>query len=124
MSLSEIHARLAGTSLMYLLVVSVWAFWRFFRKQGVDASYWGMLAIAEILLFAQAGLGGYLWLIGLRPARTIHLLYGFLIPALIPGAYFYTKGRTGRAEILIYATTTIIIVGLLVRATFTGEVSF
>ena len=124
MSFSEIHARLAGTSLMYLLVVSVWAFWRFFRKQGVDSSYWGMLAIAEILLFAQAGLGGYLWLIGLRPARTIHLLYGFLIPALIPGAYFYTKGRTGRAEILIYATTTIIIVGLLVRATFTGEVSF
>lgn len=123
MSISDVHGRLASTALLYLLIVSIWSFWRFFRKEGIDSNFWGMLAIAELLIVAQAALGIYLWLIGLRPARTIHILYGTLIPALIPAAYFYTKGRTGRAEILIYATTTIIIVGLIVRATFTGEVS-
>jgi predicted transporter len=123
MPLTDIHARLSTTSLMYFFVISVWAFWRFFRKQEINSSFWGVLAIAEILLILQVGLGIYLWTIGLRPARAIHLLYGFLIPALIPGAYFYTKGKTGRPEVLIYATTTIIIVGLLIRATFTGEVS-
>jgi len=123
MSISEIHGRLASTALIYLFIISLWSFWRFFRKEGINSNYWGMLAIAELLILAQAGIGIYLWAIGLRPARVIHILYGLLIPALIPGAYFYTKGRTGKAEILIYGTTTIIVVGLIVRATFTGEVS-
>lgn len=123
MSISEIHGRVASTALLYLFIISLWSFWRFFRKEGINSNYWGMLAIAELLILAQAGLGIYLWAIGLRPARVIHILYGLLIPALIPGAYFYTKGRTGKGEILIYGTTTIIIVGLIVRATFTGEVS-
>lgn len=123
MSISEIHGRLASTALIYLFIISLWSYWRFFRKEGINSNYWGMLAIAELLILAQAGIGIYLWAIGLRPARVIHILYGLLIPALIPGAYFYTKGRTGKAEILIYGTTTIIVVGLIVRATFTGEVS-
>ncbi len=123
MSLSDFHGQFATTSLLYLLIVSLWSFWRFYRKQGANSSYWGLLAIGEILIIVQVLLGVYLWIIGLRPARTIHLLYGALIPVLIPGAYFYTKGRSGRAEMLVYGTTTIIIVGLLVRATFTGEVS-
>jgi hypothetical protein len=123
MTIGEIHGGLANTALLYLFIVSAIAFWRFFRKQGIDANLWGMLAIAELLIIAQVGLGIYLWIIGARPGRTIHLLYGLLIPALIPGTYLYTKGRNGRAEVLVYATATIIMVGLVVRATFTGEIS-
>ncbi len=123
MSLSEIHGRLANTALFYLVIVSLWAFYRFFRRQGVDSSYWGALAIAELLLVAQLALGIYLWTLGLRPPRTIHVLYGALIPALIPGAYLYTRGRVGRPEILVYGTATIITAGLIVRAAFTGEVA-
>ena len=123
MSLSEIHGRLANTALLYMLLVSLWAFYRFFRRQSVDTSFWGALAIAEILLVVQLLLGIYLWTQGLRPPRTIHVLYGFLIPVMIPGAYLYTRGRAGRPEILVYGTTTIITVGLIFRAIFTGEVS-
>jgi hypothetical protein len=123
MSFSEIHARLGNTALLYMLIVSLWGFYRFFRRQGVDSAYWGMLAIAELLMIAQAGIGVYLWLEGARPPRSIHLLYGALIPALIPGAYFYTRGRGGRPEILVYGTATIITVGLIIRAIFTGQVS-
>ncbi len=122
MTFSEIHARLANTALYYFLVISVWAFLRFFRKQGLDSSYWGALVIGEILLIVQSLLGGYLWVIGLRPARTIHLLYGLLVPTLIPGAYAYTKGRSDRPEMLIYAAATIITVGLIIRAIFTAQV--
>lgn len=124
MSVGDIHARLGNTALLYFLIVSLWGFYRFFRKQGVDSAYWGMLAIAELLVLAQAGMGTYLWIAGLRPARAIHILYGVLVPALIPGAYLYTKGRAGRPEILVYGTTTIITVGLIIRAIYTGEVAF
>ena len=83
-----------------------------------------MLVIAELLVIAQVLLGIYLWVVGVRPGRVIHLLYGALIPALIPGAYLYTQGRNGRGEVLIYGTAAIFLVGLVMRATFTGEISF
>jgi hypothetical protein len=118
--MSFIHGRLALTAFIYVLIISLWGFWRFFRKQGVSPAYWGALAVGEVLLLAQALLGGYLWIIGLRPGRDIHLLYGVIVPIMIPGAYLYTKGRDGRPEILIYAAATIIDVGLLMRAIVTA----
>ncbi|MDA1329506.1 MAG: hypothetical protein O3B43_00330 [Chloroflexi bacterium] len=123
MTFNEIHARLGNTALLYMLIVSLWGFYRFFRKQGVDSSYWGVLAIAEVLLILQVAFGIYLWVEGFRPPRSIHVLYGLLIPALIPGAYFYTRGRNGRPEILVYGTATIITVGLIIRAIYTGQVT-
>lgn len=124
MNLSEIHARIGNMALLYFLIVSLWGFYRFFRKQGIDSAFWGALAIAELLVIAQVLLGVYLWVNGLRPARSIHVLYGVVIPLLIPGAYLYTKGRSERAEILVYAAATIITVGLIIRAVYTAQAAF
>ncbi len=116
-----IHERLAITALLYFLVISLWGYYRFFRKLGIDSTYWGMLAIAEILVLAEALLGAYLWLTGHQPVRGwLHVLYGSLIPAMIPLAYVYTKGKTDRRDILIYGTVTIITVGLVIRAMATA----
>jgi len=123
MTLSDIHGKLANMAMIYMVIVSLWAYYRFFRRKGIDSSFWGALAIAEILLLAQLFVGIYLWTQGFRPPRTIHVVYGFLIPVMIPGAYFYTRGRVGRHEALVYGTTTIITVGLIFRAIFTGEIS-
>lgn len=116
-----IHERLATTALFYFLIVSLWGYYRFFRKLGIDSTYWGMLAIAEILVLGEALLGAYLWLTGHQPARGwLHVLYGSLIPAMIPLAYVYTKGKTERRDMLIYGTVTIITVGLIIRAMATA----
>lgn len=124
MSIADIHASLGNTALLYFLIVSLWGFLRFFRKQGVDSAYWGMVAIAELLVLAQGALGAYLWFTGPPPARSIHVLYGVLVPLLIPGAYLYTRGRDGRPEMLVYGTATIITAGLIIRAIYTGQVAF
>jgi hypothetical protein len=118
----EIHARLSNTALLYFLVVSLWGYFRFFRRQGINSAYWGALAIAELLVVAEALFGAYLWINGFRPSRSIHVLYGALIPLMIPGAYIYTKAKGGRSEILVYGTATIITVGLILRASFTAEI--
>ena len=120
MLLADIHARLANTAILYFLIVSIWGWVRYFRKQGVDSTYWGMLAIAEILVVVQALLGGYLWIVGLRPGRTLHLLYGIVVLLMIPGAYIYTHGQDERPEIMIYGMVTIVAVGLIMRAMVTG----
>ncbi len=119
-----IHERLATTALYYFLIIALWGYYKFFRKQSIDSSYWGILAIAEILVLGEALLGGYLWFSGFRPARGwLHILYGSLIPAMIPLAYAYTRGRAQRAEILVYGTVTIITAGLILRAIYTAQVS-
>ena len=116
----DIHARFAYTSLYYFVLLSLWGFWRFFRKEGLHPSYWGALAIGELLLFVQGGLGAYLWIIGLRPARSIHILYGVVSLMAIPAVYMYTRGREERAEMLMYGTSTLIGAGLLMRAIMTA----
>jgi len=116
------HSALGTTSLYYFSILSIWGYVQFFRRKSIDSTYWGMLVIAELLIIAECLIGGYLWISGYRPARDLHILYGAVIPLMIPGAYFYTKGRGLRAEFLIYATATIIAVGLILRAIYTAQV--
>jgi hypothetical protein len=58
----------------------------------------------------------------MRPVRSVHLLYGALIPIMIPATYLYTRGRGTKAEIMVYGTTTIITVGFIIRAIYTAQV--
>lgn len=120
MSLPEIHARLGNTALYYLIAMAIWGLWRVLRRQGVDSSYWGALVIGEILILLQGGLGGYMWLSGLRPGRTIHLLYGIVGALIIPGVYAYTKGESDRRVMMIYAFALLFAVGILLRAIMTA----
>lgn len=123
MTLSEVHGSFANTLLFYFIALAVWGSWRFIRKEAVSSSFWGALAIAEVLLALQFLMGVYMWIIGLRPARTVHLLYAVVALLAIPGMYMYTKGRTDRPEMLMYAVVALITIGLILRATFTGQVA-
>jgi heme A synthase len=121
MSLAFIHNRLSITAGLFFLVLALWGFWRFFRKQGIDSSYFGALMIGEILVVLQALVGIIMWLQGARPARgAVHLIYGLLIPAVIPLVYNYTKGGSTRRESLVYGAAIIFGVGLILRAITTG----
>jgi len=120
MSLPEIHARLGNTALYYLIAMALWGLWRVLRRRGIDSNYWGALVIAEILILLQGGLGATMWLSGLRPGRTIHLLYGVVGALIIPGVYAYTKGESDRRVMLIYAFALLFGVGILLRAMTTA----
>lgn len=120
MSIAEIHARLGNTAVYYLVIMALWALWRYFRKQGMDSNYWGALAIGEVLILLQSGIGAYMWLVGLRPGRGIHILYGIVGLLIIPGLYLYTKGDDKRPVMLIYGITLLIGVGVLLRAIMTA----
>ncbi len=98
MTITDIHGRISNIAMLFFLILSLWGFFRFFRKQGLDPSYWGALAIGEGIILVQAVLGAYLWIVGTRPARGIHVLYGLVALAIIPTVYTYTKGQDSRAD--------------------------
>jgi len=121
MSITFIHGRLANTVILYCLALSLWAFWRFFRKQKVDSSYWGALVIGEILILIQGALGAYMWLFtALRPARGLHLLYGIVSFLTSPAVYAFTRGRDDRRDMLIYGASMLFLFGISLRALTTG----
>lgn len=116
-----LHQGIANMAMLYFIALSIWGFWRFMRKKGPDSSYWGALVIAEILVVAEALLGAYLWLIGARPPRGgVHVMYGLLIPAVIPLIYAFTRGGDKRRESLVYGASLLFAVGLILRAITTG----
>ena len=121
MLLVQIHAGLANTVRLFTLVVGVWALFNYLRGQGLSPSYWGTLIIGEIVLLAQAVVGGVLYLQGGRPPRIIHFLYGVLVLMVWPGIFAFTEGRDTRREALYYGIASLFLFGLAWRAISTGQ---
>jgi len=119
--MAVIHHGLANTVLLYVLVLALWGFLRYFRKQGVDSSFWGALVIAEILILVQGGVGVILWIMSLRPERgAIHILYGIVSALSLPAVYVFTKGQDDRRDMLVYAAVLLFLVAIALRAIATG----
>ena len=119
--MSIIHHGLANAVLLYALIMGVWGFSRYFRKQGVDSSFWGSLVIAEILILVQGGFGVTMWFLSLRPERGgIHILYGIVSAISLPAVYLFTKGQDERRDMLIYSAVLLFLVGISLRAIATG----
>ena len=116
-----IHGRLANTVLLYVLVLGIWGFWRYFRKQGLDSSFWGALVIAEILILVQGILGIVLLFMGLSPERGfVHILYGIVSAIGLPAVYVFTKGQDERRDMLVYGAVLLFLFAIAIRAMATG----
>ena len=120
-TLAFVHERLSITILLFLLALGVWGLWHALRGEGAGGSYWGALAIGELLILVQALLGSALFIGGLRPARaSVHILYGFVLALSLPAAFSYTRGRSSRFEVLVYALVAFFLAGVTIRARLTG----
>jgi hypothetical protein len=122
MTLVEIHGRLANTAILYIVLMTLWAFWRFIRRQGVDGNYRGALVVAEILLLLQGALGSYLFISssGALERGYIHILYGVVSALVIPAIFLYTREDENRLSMLVYAALLLFLVGVLFRSIATS----
>ncbi len=122
MDLAVVHGGLARSITLYFFAMGVWGFIRYFRKLGMDSSYWGALVIGAVLPVLQGLLGAYQWLVvGVAPARGwFHVLYGVVAVITIPAVYTYTKGQETRREMLIYALALVFAALIAIRASTTG----
>jgi hypothetical protein len=116
MSLTDVHARLATSMLLFLGVAGLWGIGSSLLKRGMTPAYWGLLAIGELLILAQAIVGAALWLEGARPARGIHLLYGAVALLTLPGYFAYSRGQENPRTAQIYGLICLFLVGISLRA--------
>ena len=120
--LTEIHGSLADTALYYTIAMAAWGLWRFFRRQGVDGSYWAALAIAEILYLVQGALGAFLFFsgIGQLEGGFMHILYGVVAVLVVPALFMYTRGDETRRVSLVYGVGFLFMIGILLRSMATS----
>lgn len=121
MSLSELHARLGNTGMLFALALGLWALWLYFRKQGVGGSYFGGMVIGELLFVAQGIVGAALYFTGHSLGRTVHILYGILAVITLPAAYAYSRGQDERREALVYGLVGLFLFGVALRAITTAR---
>ena len=121
MNIVIIHSRLSFTILLYVIILCLWGFWRYFRKNRLNGNFFWALTIAEILILLQWALGAVLYLIGSQPERgRIHVLYGIVGALGIPFVYALTKGRNDRMVMLIYTAVLLLNSIILIRSMATG----
>ncbi len=87
-----LHARLANTVWLYLLILGIWSLWRAIRGGGLSGNFMGALAIGQVLIWVQAILGGILFFMGqsselINP--TMHYLYAGFSLVFLPFVFLY-----------------------------------
>lgn len=120
MALSEIHARLAASFMLFMAIAAVWNLVAAARRQGVSGTAFGILAVGELLALAQGGLGVALLLAGEQPPRTVHFLYGATVVLTLPAYYALSKNRDDARASLVYGVLCLFLAIAGYRAMLTG----
>ena len=71
----------------------------------------------------QAIFGGLLYLLGGRPAESLHFVYGGIVLLAIPVAYVYSDQKRVRRDLIIMVIAVVAVIGAAVRALATGSPS-
>ena len=117
----EIHRALSNTVWMFYLIIAIWGLIRAIRGMSVDGSYFGAIAVIQIVLVLQAILGGILYFSGGRPDRQlIHYLYGAFGIVFLPGLFAYLQGDDSNRAQWIYALAALFMFGVILRITGTA----
>lgn len=121
--LIEAHKTLSTMIGFYALIVGIWGIVNAVRRVPPDGNFNGVLVLAVGLFLVEGLLGMLMVVLGLRPARTIHFLYGVTIFLTIPAIFAFTRGRNTSRESLLYGIGMLFIAGLNDRAASTALVN-
>ena len=121
MSLGELHANLARTTLFYTAAMGVWSLALVVRGRGLDGRYMGALVIGELVLVLELLLGLSLALDrGWGAVRYLHVLYGVLATLMWPFVYTFAPRDGSRREAVMFSATSFFLFLLLARAVTTA----
>lgn len=118
--IAQLHSRLLITISIVLAALVLWGLGSFARG-GVGRSYSAGLAIAQLLILAECGLGLILLAAGAAPVGlALHIVYGAVAALILPAIYLANRGRNSRWDALIYAVACLFLLGIAARAHQTG----
>lgn len=121
MSIAELHANLARTTLFYTAAMGLWSLLLVLRGRGLDGRYMGALVIGEAVIVFQLALGLALSVdLGWSAVRYLHVLYGLLGALMWPFVYTFAPRDGSRREAVMFTATSFFLFLLLARAVTTA----
>jgi heme A synthase len=120
MSLTQIHGLLSRAILLYTLIIAGFAGLYLLRRREIGGDFWGAVILGEGLIVVQGILGVIMLIVGLAPARLIHILYGVVAVITWPAVFAFTRGGTSRRETLYWLLLSVFLFGISLRAMTTA----
>lgn len=116
-AIAELHRVLSNTIWMFYLFIGIWGLYRAIRGRPVDGSYFGAIAVIQIVVTIQVVLGGALYLgTPARPGRElVHYLYAAFAVVFLPGLFAYLRGDDSNRAQWIYALASLFMFGVTLR---------
>ena len=97
--MTVLHAILGFATLALTVAAAAWGSWRWWRVEP-SALFWRLLRAAQAALVVEAATGGVLLVLGERPGRELHYVYG-LVPLGV--SFLAEQLRIGSAEAVLEA---------------------
>jgi hypothetical protein len=124
MIVARMHSALLFTILIALAVLALWALLIAWQDAQLGPRLRAGVWICELLLASEVAIGLLLWMQGLRPVRPeVHVMYGLVALALLPGALAWGRGRSGRAASSALGIVAVLVCAIVLRALQTGRAS-
>lgn len=123
-TIATIHGTFSNTIWLFFLIIGLWGLVRAIQGLGVDGSYLGACAIAEVLYVVQAILGILLIINGRlsylsRP--SMHILYGVFALVFLPFVYFaMLRGDDSNRAQWVLSFATLFLFGIALRGITTS----
>jgi hypothetical protein len=123
-SLQFLHGLLSRALLLFTVVAGGYGLVEYFRKQGINPSYWGVIVVGNLAAVGQGIIGLILALSGKQPEQWVHILYGVVallwIPIINLVNQLANNNEHNRRETLIVALISLFEAGIALRAITTA----
>jgi hypothetical protein len=118
---SQAHAVVGQLAVVLALVATVWSIGLAITRRPLGSLFVGNLVWVAIAVGAAAALGAATLVVAEPPRDALHLVYGVLALATLPGAALVAAGRPARQQSIVAAVAATILVILLLRLVQTGS---
>ncbi len=119
--MSQAHALLGQLAVVLAIIAAVWSIVLAITRRPAGSLFLGNLVWVEIAVVIAAMLGAATAVSGAPPRDGLHLVYGALALALLPGAALIAAGRPAAQRPIVVAVASIVLVILLFRLVQTGS---
>lgn len=119
--MSQAHALVGQVAIVLGLVAVVWSIGLIATRRDPGPLFLGNLVWLFLAVAGAAALGGATVLSGVPLRDGLHVVYGVLALAVLPGAVLIGSGRAGRQRSIVAALSAIVLVILLARLAQTGS---
>lgn len=119
--MSQAHALVGQVAVILTLIATIWALALAITRRPLGPLFLGNLVWVAIAVVLAAVLGAMTALTDAPPGDALHIVYGVLAVALLPGAVLVAVGRPADQRPTVAAVASVVLLILLFRLVQTGS---